>query len=281
MKHVFTDPSTVAHLWANQEQEDARTGNGNFYFQNNTIYSYGSHFPIAKHVNFEGKKAILFTTREYSASTSVHIGIAAYASNHISKIYCKDPTCGSFHEENLKNFIYRIEEQAKKLTNARKPELYILPIHQITAQAKEYLEYFNFPISEVMQSAFDITDKGKYFEYAQAKDEMLTRELKRRKKEQKKLFTISLKKWLTGEKDRMYDRIDQDYLRIHNGRIQTSQNVELPIELGKRLYQQILSDTLKENDTVLSYRVIKTGSEYVIGCHSFPRKYLLKFGSSL
>lgn len=55
MKTVFTDISQVAHLWANQLQESARNS-GNYYFNGDAIYSYGSHFMIAKHhTNKQGK----------------------------------------------------------------------------------------------------------------------------------------------------------------------------------------------------------------------------------
>jgi len=44
------------------------------YFDGETIYSYGSHFPIACHVTDKhGKPAILFTTRSYSVTTSGHV----------------------------------------------------------------------------------------------------------------------------------------------------------------------------------------------------------------
>lgn len=73
-KHVF-DTGEIPHLWFHKTQADARNAAGNLYFQGDTIYSYGSHFPIAKHVkNSSGRKsAILFTTRGYSVTTSGHI----------------------------------------------------------------------------------------------------------------------------------------------------------------------------------------------------------------
>src|SRR6266403_280024 len=47
MRHVLTN-SEIPHLWAHQTQEHARNGgNGSFYFRGATIYSWGSHFPIA------------------------------------------------------------------------------------------------------------------------------------------------------------------------------------------------------------------------------------------
>jgi hypothetical protein len=46
MKHVFNS-SEVPHIWALQQQNEGRNSQGNFYFNGATIYSYGSHFPIA------------------------------------------------------------------------------------------------------------------------------------------------------------------------------------------------------------------------------------------
>jgi hypothetical protein len=44
IRHVHpTD--MVAHLWAHQSQDSARNG-GNFYFEGDTLYSYGAHFPL-------------------------------------------------------------------------------------------------------------------------------------------------------------------------------------------------------------------------------------------
>lgn len=73
-KHVVSS-DMVAHLWVHQTQSDARTPgtSGLMYFEGDTIYSYGSHFPIARHVtNKRGEKAILFTTATYSVTTRGH-----------------------------------------------------------------------------------------------------------------------------------------------------------------------------------------------------------------
>jgi len=70
MKHVFTDLNKIAHLWAHQEQDNARNS-GNFYFNGRTIYSYGSHFAIAEIM--EGNENVIFFAREgYSNTTSKH-----------------------------------------------------------------------------------------------------------------------------------------------------------------------------------------------------------------
>src|SRR5258708_32172606 len=76
-KHVF-DTGEIPHLWAHKVQESARNAQGNLYFENDTIFSYGSHFPIARHVvdnptKKNPKPAVLFTTRSWSVTTSGHV----------------------------------------------------------------------------------------------------------------------------------------------------------------------------------------------------------------
>lgn len=71
----------VAHIWANQHTNgvDRAEGNGNIYFRGDTIYSYGSHFPIARHVTHKGNRAVLMTTRTNSVTTGKHIGYVVSA----------------------------------------------------------------------------------------------------------------------------------------------------------------------------------------------------------
>ena len=66
--------SEIAHLWAHQSKPEARNPHGNFYFEGDTIYSYGRHFPIARHIEHNGKKAILFVDHGWSVTTAKHIG---------------------------------------------------------------------------------------------------------------------------------------------------------------------------------------------------------------
>lgn len=63
--------SMVAHLWANESQESAN--GSNFYFEGESIYSYGRHFEIGRIVrNKRGEKAYLINDRYYSSTTSRH-----------------------------------------------------------------------------------------------------------------------------------------------------------------------------------------------------------------
>src|SRR5690348_11351714 len=72
-KTVF-DTDEIAHLWAHRTQDAARNPQGNFYFSGDTIYSYGSHFPIARHIKgAHGADGVFFTSRSYSNTTAKHV----------------------------------------------------------------------------------------------------------------------------------------------------------------------------------------------------------------
>lgn len=61
----------VAHLWAHEQEESAN--GSNFYFEGESIYSYGRHFEIGRIVrNKRGEKAYLINDTYYSSTTSKH-----------------------------------------------------------------------------------------------------------------------------------------------------------------------------------------------------------------
>lgn len=70
MRNVVTN-SEIPHLWAHKRQPSARNGKGSFYFESETIFSYGAHFPIAKHLP---GGAVAFTRRTSSPTTNGHMG---------------------------------------------------------------------------------------------------------------------------------------------------------------------------------------------------------------
>ncbi len=72
MRHVFTDNSTIAELWATQAQNHARNKRHTFYFTGNTIYSYGEHFPIAIIEERFGRNFVIYNSRSYSRTTNRH-----------------------------------------------------------------------------------------------------------------------------------------------------------------------------------------------------------------
>ncbi len=66
----------VAHVWNSQNAEAGQSGNGNFYFEGRTLFSYGSHF-VAGYIMPDG--LALLNADSYSVSTSGHQSDAARA----------------------------------------------------------------------------------------------------------------------------------------------------------------------------------------------------------
>lgn len=73
----------VAHLWANHATEGGMVEGFNMFADETSIWSYGHHFEIARHVtNEQGERAILITNDSYSVSTAKHIGKVCRAINY-------------------------------------------------------------------------------------------------------------------------------------------------------------------------------------------------------
>jgi hypothetical protein len=106
-KKIVHPTDMVAHLWAHQTQDEARNPHGNFYFEGNTIYSYGSHFPIARHM---GENTILLTTRGYSSTTAGHISDVRRAIPDTKTVFNVVNVTARDKSEHLENFSTLVEE---------------------------------------------------------------------------------------------------------------------------------------------------------------------------
>ena len=124
-KYVFQDNDAIAHLWighnlSGEGQSEARTPRRNFYFENETIYSYGTHFPIARFVRNGKKQAIHFTTGKYSHTTGGHISTvwSAIQGNKIPVFNLKNTqSCGTV--DDLNDYLSRINLAIADQTKAR------------------------------------------------------------------------------------------------------------------------------------------------------------------
>lgn len=142
--------SDVARVWLCQSQDygQERSG-GSFYFRGDTIYSYGSHFPIAKLTTApNGESVILFTTRTYSNTTARHISMVRQAvrNSYRRVVYCADVNDPTAMQTNLREFKSAMDTAAAKHAKARKPELYASEICAQAEMAREYCEVMNLAV---------------------------------------------------------------------------------------------------------------------------------------
>jgi len=272
MKKVH-DIANVAHLWANKLQPEARNSQSNFYFDKETIYSYGRHFPIATHA---GAGIVFFTLQSYSNTTAKHIGIVARACGHRQKIYV--PDLRNAPAENFASWQRMAENVAANLVNSRKPEKYLSEISAITEQVRVYAEFIGQIIPETLQAILNVANKAEYSAYKESKERFENEEKNRKQKEAEKAHKKALKLWLLGEQRGLHYRDGRDYLRINGDYVETSQGVKLPLDYAKKLQRQIKAGELQQGSKVLQFEVnLITKKEIKIGCHTFPINYLINF----
>jgi len=142
----------LARVWLKQSQDTGRSPGERMYFSGDTIYSYGSHFPIARLFDSpNGEPVILFTTRSYSNTTSKHVRVVQRAVHSSSRrvVYCENPLATNSllqHESCLASFKYELEKFAVKHAKARKPGLYAGDIKNEARLAREYCEVMCLPV---------------------------------------------------------------------------------------------------------------------------------------
>lgn len=266
MKKV-NSPQDTAHLFANQLQAEAYTPTRNLYFNGKSIFSYGQHFCIAKFVD---DKTLLFTERRYSNTTAKHISFVSYATSHIDKIYCCNPN--GTHEQNFNFWLNNAEQLAEKLKRAKKPEIYISQLQSVETKATKYANYFSIQIPEQLKTVLKVTNKAEILAYMETKAELIKAEKIAKEKASKKDHLKNLKKWRNFETQRLYTRYDNiDYLRKNTEQFETSQGVKIPLEIGKRFYNNLAN--VKIGDKFLDFTVNEITKTFIsIGCHKITFK---------
>jgi hypothetical protein len=78
----------IAGLWFGQHCDFARNPQHNFYFEGDTIYSYGSHFACAKRIrNERSEVAYLVNPENYSNTTAKHMSLVRQQVGWTGRLY--------------------------------------------------------------------------------------------------------------------------------------------------------------------------------------------------
>ena len=272
--------SEISHIWANNLEYKGKQGS--LFFNGNTIYSYGYHFPIAMHLDSE---TVLFTNRSYSNSTAKHIGLVRSAVSHKTIIYCNRPD--SNHKLNIEAFILQITNEALKLVKAKKPEIYLQNIEYIKNDLNKYLAYFKIKLTKKQKDSIDIKTKEDYTK----KLEIL--KIKEAKEKQliinkgKKLFPLFVNQFRNGLKNEFtytekellntyYISINSPALfKIENDNLVSNKGVKIPVKIAKKYLDRYFNNTLKTADKITDFVVNEITANYItIGCHYITRSEL-------
>jgi hypothetical protein len=237
-KHVF-DTGEIPHLWAHRTQDEARNRQGNLYFTGDTIYSYGSHFPIARHVETKRGNAILLTTKSYSVTTSGHVSAAWSAIPagmdvfHVPDVAEHGSTT---HKDNLTDYVKRIDMLVVASARARSSwskESAHNDALALAAEATRYANFFGLKLPKLPNvPALDSDElraiKAREGIRAREKAEQTKRERAEAIVRQQELIT----KWRAGQYSGcLYDV--PAMLRIVGDEVETSRGARFPIAHAK------------------------------------------------
>ena len=281
MKTVV-DKNTVAHLFANQSQSNARTpGTGSLFFEGDTIYSYGRHFKIAKHVtNDKGENAILFTERSYSVSTAKHISTVRNAVH--GNIISVSTLDGYGTESVFQAWYNQGEAIAAKLKTARKPEIYLNQLNNLKYTVSRYAQFFGYEIPSDLFYVLNIVNKEQFAGLEAAKKEAAEYAAERLKREKAKETDGQIIRFREFKSNEVRARgYGVDYLRFNaeTNRVETSQYIQIPAAIAQNFYRTVL-DTISAggclncNISLMDrYDVKEITKQYiVVGCHKIEIK---------
>ena len=268
MKKVFSN-SELAHAFALQNQQHGRTTNNSFYFYGTELFSYGSHFCIAKFVDAD---TVLFTTRTYSNTTRKHLHYSSSALSHKRKIYCPFPT--GTHEDNFRSWNIQVDRSLSALSKCRKPAPHLHVLAHLGAQIETYCEWFKIDVPDHIKLKLVVTSNAEAKEAIANAEKIEAERLKAAHKRELKLFRA-------GDKYRMQNRDGYDYIRVEDTRFVTSQGVDIPHSVGLKFYELLKAGKVAVGDNLMAYRVGGvTKDEVEIGCHRITFKEMKRAVSS-
>lgn len=253
----------VAHIWANQSRDSARSSNGNFWFSNTTIYSYRT--PIARLVlGADGRAAgALRTNRTYSATTSSkhEPAISSALRRDIPAILVPNVGASSDadHRENLDYFTKQIAEgfAKAKRSNARY-EYAFEAVRHLVDSANAYLRLFNlsapeYGLPEDFEAAKEKAaarahslshpDPASADRRERERARRLAREAERQRIAREEMLArreSDVLDWRGGKYVALYHYSLPTMVRVHPGKpevLQTSRGAEVPLEAAIGIFR--------------------------------------------
>lgn len=276
-KQVFTKHE-IFHKFVEQSQPYGKTPTGNVYFEDNKIYSYGTHYLLGQ---INGNE-IVINNDYYTRSTADHVFLLINASRQFKQYFTLDI--------DIKKVERRIKDLEAKYINAKKKFFYGGNIISIFEYFKQYLK--DKKQKEILKSdKFKQLEKT-YKKYKKEKSNFLiqaeTWEIKTEERKEKAAQTekekeqINIQKFFNYQTD--YIRlISQHFIRISKDktRVETSQGVKIPIESAKKLYYMIKNNIDIVGYKIEQYTVISINNTLTIGCHTINMENIHEIGKQI
>jgi hypothetical protein len=272
MRKVFSSASDVIHVYAQQTQTEGRSSN--CYFEGTKLYSYGRHYLLC---NFIDKNTVLINNKGYSVETAKHIHKVMWATSQYRQFFTRSCDIDLVHKQ--------VSDLEDKLFKARKPDMYKAQIHSLFESLNEYLSY-------IKDKSIRKGEKYKYISkltktlmenggieairdmHIKNAKKLIAKAAKRRKESLVKFMNYEINSFRIGDED--FLRLSQDRTRV-----ETTQNVKIPIASAAKLYQMILDKQDVAGYNIEGYTVKSLNGHLVIGCHNINVKNMHEVGKQV
>lgn len=261
---------SICHEWAHQSGRNNQARGYAMFYEGDTIYSHGYHFPIARlytaryEDNATPQDVVLFTHRGYSSSTSKHIcyvNRALPSDRTIIKVHNPREIGAEAIVRDYDHSVTMAKEAADKAARARtrgewrlvEAERWIRNanlINQVFALGRGIVTF------ETLGHAIDgITERIR----VGAERERLAREIRQRDRAEKQ--THDRMSWQHGENIGFYgtDENGRAYLRVKGENLETSQGVSVPLTQAIEVFKRMRA--VRERGEAISF----SGLRFAIG----------------
>ena len=253
MTRTVFDNSMCAHVWAQQQQYEGRSHNGNLWFEGYVIYSYRT--PVARIIPDGENRIALITSEAYSITTSGKYMPAIRSATRARNVavfnvpslgilgchgrYAGDKDGAIDHAQNIAYFEAEYTAEVSRLMRAR----YLYSAHalkDISEEANRYCRAFG-----LLPIEFPIEDDTAKIEVAHAArhtpEAIAKREAERERRRLRELRTEEekLEEWLAGGRARWNSQkaFTTVYLRVKGDMLETSLGASVPLTHAIRVFK--------------------------------------------
>jgi hypothetical protein len=283
MKNVVSN-SEVGHLWYHETQARARNGKNTLYFQGPTIYSYGSHFPIARIVRHGGAKAVLFTTRSYTNTTARHISYTRRAIPASAIVFRVEKPTEAVTIETLKGKEKEAAEAVAKSKHSRKYKaLHLSRAQDLLNEARSMASFFCLDYEVAAPEELD--NLAEKIEEARKEEAQRQREAAAKRLQEAQEDLEAWKRHEISYTGKLHV-LTFSYARIQENELVTTKGARVPLEHVKKaapIVRALIENgrTYKRNGHTihLGHYVldeIKEDGTLIAGCHTFERAEVLR-----
>lgn len=285
--------SELSHIWANQTQSIGK--GSSMFFENDTIFSYGYHFILAKHQqNKEGQKCVFFNDRSYSNTTAKHQSLVwrSIPSNVpffkvLTFINDLDASTTA-HKDNLTNYINKAEDAKSKAIKANKHKMgYLQQVKNTIDVFVKYCSFFSIDklddFNPILGNGLSITERFEQinkwlwsFENSKEFKKWQIKQEENRKKAEIKALEDAKEKieaFRQFKISSIYANLGHYLLRYNKEteNIETSGGVKMSKNIFLTAYNRLINNELKTGQHVDKYTFNGiTGDIVSVGCHKIP-----------